>query len=46
MQASTQADTRAPLEIDATHLHNVFSNSYKLYERDGVGTIKLTNNTR
>lgn len=44
--ASTQADNRAPLDIDATHLHNVFSNSYKLYERDGVGTIKLTNNTR
>lgn len=43
---STQADTRAPLEIDAAQLHNVFSNSYKLYERDGVGTIKLTNNTR
>lgn len=46
VQASTQADTRAPLEIDATHLHNVFSNTYKQYERDGVGTIKLTNNTR
>ena len=46
VQASTQADMRAPLEIDAAHLSNVFSNSYKLYERDGVGTIKLTNNTR
>lgn len=46
VSASTQADNRAPLEIDATHLHNVFSNSYKLYEQDGVGTIKLTNNTR
>lgn len=46
VQASTQADNRVPLEIDATHLHNVFSNSYKLYEKDGVGTIKLTNNTR
>lgn len=46
VQVSTQADNRAPLEIDATHLHNVFSNSYKLYEKDGVGTIKLSNNTR
>lgn len=46
VQASTQADFRAPLEIDAAQLHNVFSNSYKLYEQDGVGTIKLTNNTR
>lgn len=46
VQVSTQADFRAPLEIDAGQLHNVFSNSYKLYEQDGVGTIKLTNNTR
>ncbi len=46
VQFSTQADNRAPLDIDATHLHNVFSNSYKLYEKEGVGTIKLTNNTR
>jgi sugar lactone lactonase YvrE len=44
--ASTQADNRAPLEIDAGQLHNVFSNSYKLYEKDGVGAIKLSNNTR
>jgi tetratricopeptide (TPR) repeat protein len=26
-------------------LHDVFSNSYKTYEREGVGKIKLTNNT-
>lgn len=44
--ASTLADNRAPLEIDAGQLHNVFSNSYKLYEKDGVGAIKLSNNTR
>lgn len=46
VSASTLADNRAPLEIDAGQLHNVFSNSYKLYEKDGVGTIKLSNNTR
>jgi tetratricopeptide (TPR) repeat protein/sugar lactone lactonase YvrE len=46
VQFTTQADNRAPLEIDATQLHNVFSNSYKVYEKDGLGTIKLTNNTR
>lgn len=46
VQASTLADMRAPLEIDATQLHNVFSNSYKLYESEGVGTVRLTNNTR
>ena len=46
VQVSTQADTRAPLEIDVSELNNVFSNTYKLYEREGVGTIKLSNNTR
>jgi hypothetical protein len=45
VQARTMADNRAPLEIDATELHNVFSNTYKLYEQEGVGRIKLTNNT-
>ena len=45
VQASTLADNRAPLEIDAAELHNIFSNTYKIYEQDGVGRIKLTNNT-
>jgi DNA-binding beta-propeller fold protein YncE len=45
VQARTMADNRAPLEIDATELRNVFSNTYKLYEQEGVGKIKLTNNT-
>jgi tetratricopeptide (TPR) repeat protein/DNA-binding beta-propeller fold protein YncE len=45
VQTRTLVDTRAPLEIDATELHNVFSNTYKLYETEGVGKIKLTNNT-
>ena len=43
---STQADNRAPVELDATQLHNVFSNTYKLYETAGVGTVHVTNNTR
>jgi sugar lactone lactonase YvrE/tetratricopeptide (TPR) repeat protein/fibronectin type 3 domain-containing protein len=46
VSASTLVDNRVPLEIDAGQLHNVFSNSYKLYERDGVGAIRLSNNTR
>jgi hypothetical protein len=45
VQATTLVDNRAPLDIDAAELSNVFSNSYKLYEQDGVGQIKLTNNT-
>jgi DNA-binding beta-propeller fold protein YncE len=45
VQTRTLADTRAPLEMDAAELHNIFSNTYKLYEQEGVGRIKLTNNT-
>lgn len=43
--ASTPPSNRAPLEIEVVKLRDVFSNSYKLYEQDGVGRIKLTNNT-
>lgn len=46
VQRSTQVDNRPPLDIDAGDLHNVFSNSYKRYEEDGVGKVRLTNNTR
>jgi DNA-binding beta-propeller fold protein YncE/tetratricopeptide (TPR) repeat protein len=46
VQTTTQADFRAPLEMDVAELHNVFSNSYKLYEQEGVGQVKLSNNTR
>lgn len=43
--ASTPPSNRAPLEIEVVKLRDVFSNSYKIYEQDGVGRIKLTNNT-
>jgi hypothetical protein len=43
--ASTPPSNSAPLEIEVVKLRDVFSNSYKLYEQDGVGSIKLTNNT-
>jgi tetratricopeptide (TPR) repeat protein/sugar lactone lactonase YvrE len=36
---------KAPLEIDVLKLSDIFSNTYKLYEDEGVGRIKLTNNT-
>jgi tetratricopeptide (TPR) repeat protein/sugar lactone lactonase YvrE len=45
VEAVTQVFNRPPLEIDVVQLHDVFSNSYKMYERDGIGRIKLTNNT-
>jgi sugar lactone lactonase YvrE len=45
VEATTQVFNRPPLEIDVVQLHDVFSNSYKIYERQGIGRIKLTNNT-
>ncbi|MFM2397039.1 MAG: hypothetical protein RLZZ144_289 [Pseudomonadota bacterium] len=36
---------KPPLEIEVIKLRNVFSNSYKIYEQDGVGIVRLTNNT-
>ena len=45
VEAVTQIFNRPPLEIDVAQLRDVFSNSYKIYERDGVGRVKLTNNT-
>jgi hypothetical protein len=45
VEATTQIFNRPPLDIEVVKLSDVFSNSYKLYERDGIGSIKLTNNT-
>jgi len=45
IDAITQVFNRPPLEIEVVQLRDVFSNSYKTYEREGVGRIKLTNNT-
>lgn len=45
VKTSTQSFSKAPLEIEVVSLQPIFSNSYKLYEKDGVGTVKLTNNT-
>lgn len=44
--ATTLVDNNTPLDINVVELHDVFSNTYKLYEQDGIGTVKLTNNTR
>jgi DNA-binding beta-propeller fold protein YncE len=42
---STLVATTTPLEIDILEMQNVFSNTYKIYEQNGIGRIKLTNNT-
>jgi sugar lactone lactonase YvrE len=35
----------APLEIEVVKLRDIFSNTYKIYEQDGVGVVKLINYT-
>lgn len=45
VEATTQVFNRPPLDIEVLKLSDVFSNSYKMYEADGVGRIKLTNYT-
>jgi sugar lactone lactonase YvrE/tetratricopeptide (TPR) repeat protein len=45
VSAATLPFNKAPLEIEVLKLRDIFSNTYKLYEEDGVGRIKLTNNT-
>lgn len=44
-EATTQVFNRPPLDIEVLKLSDVFSNSYKMYEADGIGRIKLTNYT-
>ena len=44
-ELTTQIFNRPPLEIEVLKLSDVFSNSYKRYESEGIGRIKLTNNT-
>jgi hypothetical protein len=45
VEASTLPFSKAPLEIEVVKLKPIFSNTYKLYEEEGVGTVRLTNNT-
>jgi DNA-binding beta-propeller fold protein YncE/predicted negative regulator of RcsB-dependent stress response len=41
----TQIATRPPIEMDVVEIEDIFSNTYKKYERDGVGKIRIANNT-
>jgi DNA-binding beta-propeller fold protein YncE len=43
---STIVATKPPLEIDIIEMQDIFSNTYKIYENEGIGTVRLTNNTR
>ncbi len=46
VDTSTIVATKPPLEIEIIRMSDIFSNTYKIYENEGIGTVKLTNNTR
>jgi sugar lactone lactonase YvrE/fibronectin type 3 domain-containing protein len=46
IDANTIIATKPPLEIDILEMQDIFSNTYKIYENEGIGKIRLTNNTR
>ncbi len=45
VKTATLPFNKAPLEIEVLNLQPVFSSAYKQCEQDGVGTVRLTNNT-
>jgi tetratricopeptide (TPR) repeat protein len=45
MEATTKAVSGPPLDINVLRVQDVFSNAYKIYENEGIGKIRLTNNT-
>jgi|Deesub1362A_J573_1020465.scaffolds.fasta_scaffold00013_140 DNA-binding beta-propeller fold protein YncE/transglutaminase-like putative cysteine protease len=45
VKATTLAETRPPVEMTVLEMRDIFSNIYKNYEKDGIGKIRLTNNT-
>ena len=45
VSATTLAPLGAPLEINVVRMRDIFSNTYKIYEQEGIGVITLTNNT-
>lgn len=46
LKVTTQIATRPPLEIEVVHMDDIFSNTYKIYETEGLGRLRLVNNTR
>lgn len=46
IKARTLVATKPPLQLDVIDMSNIFSNTYKIYENEGIGRILLTNNTR
>jgi DNA-binding beta-propeller fold protein YncE len=46
IDVETPVATKPPLEVDVLEMSNIFSNTYKIYETEGIGRVRLTNNTR
>ncbi|MBW2647007.1 MAG: 6-bladed beta-propeller, partial [Deltaproteobacteria bacterium] len=46
IKATTLVSTRPPLEIDVLQMDDVFSNTYKIYENEGIGRVNIVNNTK
>ncbi len=42
----TLVAVKPPLEIDILQMSDIFSNTYKIYETEGIGKVRLTNNTQ
>jgi len=42
---STIIATKPPLEIDIMEMNDIFSNTYKIYENEGIGKVRIINNT-
>jgi DNA-binding beta-propeller fold protein YncE len=46
LKIKTMVATKPPIEIEVVKMNNVFSNSYKIYENEGIGKVRLINNIR
>ena len=46
IEATTLVSTRPPIEIDVLQMYDIFSNTYKIYENEGIGRINVVNNTK
>ncbi|MFC1524721.1 6-bladed beta-propeller, partial [Thermodesulfobacteriota bacterium] len=45
IKTATKTSSKPPLGIDVLTMQDIFSNTYKIYENDGMGNIRITNNT-
>jgi DNA-binding beta-propeller fold protein YncE len=46
IKVTTLVSTKPPLEVDVLQIDDIFSNTYKIYENEGIGRINIVNNTK